>query len=641
MKRLLHISTLTFLSVTMPILNGARNLHTQEPVPAGTSKKIDYYTVGGYRHGPSYFRKVSYAEVQPLKKGELDFRHYHTYEEVNAFLRNWADKYPDILELNVAGKSFEGRDIFQLTLTNRKTGKATDKPAMAIDAARHSGEITASESALWLLNHLLTGYGKDATITRLVDTKAFYFRIQNNPDGAELFCQTAQSCRSSVRPHDSDRDGLLDEDPAEDLDSDGFIRQMRKRVDKGKGNAVLDPRDPSGRLMKMVPEDEGDWMVYSEGIDNDEDGKFNEDGIGGLDLHRNYPENWRPDAGGEMSGRGWTQSGAGEFPLSEPETRSFVLFLLSNPHVAIVNSMDTAVPMHLHGPSTSKSEDRMYPEDLAWYRFFDREGMKITGYPWAGDTYDAYHTRVPTDPVTGEPTKPNPLFGHGPDFGYWYYGAIWYGDELWNGGAVKDYNNDGLRDSFDALCWNDEALEGKAFAPWTRYRHPQLGEVEIGGFNPKFFLTNPPPRFLEEWARKEALFNLMLAAHLPQIEVTQAGVKPADEKNTFLVTVSFTNTGALPTALEQAKLVKIVRPDTVRLEFDESLVKDPADRKVEILEPKSRNKDVELGWTRKGEIKTAEFRVALKGIPDAKCKIHVLSTRGGHLEREITIGTAQ
>lgn len=641
MKHIWHAARLASMTLILAILWSANNLQAQETARADATKKIDYYSVGGYRHGPSYFRRVQYAEAQPLAKGELDFRHYHTYAEVNSFLRGWAEKYPDILELYVAGKSFEGRDIFQVTLTNKKTGKATDKPAMLVDAARHSGEITASESALWLLNHLLTGYGKDDNVTRLVDTKASYFRVQNNPDGAELFSQTAQSCRSSVRPHDSDRDGLLDEDPAEDLDGDGLIRQMRKRVEKGKGNAVLDPRDSSGRLMKTVPDDEGDWMVYTEGIDNDEDGKFNEDGIGGLDLHRNYPENWRPDAGGDASGRGWTQSGAGEFPLSEPETRSLVLFLLSNPQVAIVNSMDTAVPMHLHGPSTSKSEDRMYPEDLAWYRLFDREGMKLTGYPWAGDTYDVYHTRTPKDPVTGEPTRPNPLFGHGPDFGYWYYGAIWYGDELWNGGAVKDYDNDGLRDSFDALRWNDEALDGKGFAPWTRYPHPQLGDVEIGGFDPKFFLTNPPPRFLEEWARKEAFFNLMLAGYLPQIDITGVIVKPAGGEKTYIVTVNFTNIGELPTALEQAKLVKIVRPDTVRLEFDESLVKDSASRKVEVVEPKSRNKDIEVGWIKKGETKTAEFRIALKGISGMKCKVHVLSTRGGHAQQELTIGTVQ
>ena len=630
---------ITHLAVLLPC---AMLLHspTARSQPGGPkeTKKPEYHAVAGYRHGPSFFRKVIYDEVRPLEKGRLDFRHYHTYEEVNSFLSLWAGKYPDILELHVAGKSFEGRDIFQVTLTNRKTGQAADKPAMAIDAGRHSGEITASESALWLLNYLLSNYGKDAQVSQLIDTKALYIRVQNNPDGSELYRQTAQSCRSSVRPHDSDRDALLDEDPGEDLDGDGFIRTMRKKVEKGKGNAIIDPRDPTMRLMKMVPENEGDWMVYSEGIDNDEDGKYNEDGIGGLDLHRNYPENWRPDAGGDATKRGWTQSGSGEFPLSETETRSFVLFLLANPNIAVVNSMDTAVPMHLRGPSTSKSEDRMYAEDLEWYRYFDREGMRITGYPWAGDTYDVYHTRVPVNPTTGEPTKPGPLFGHGPDFGYWYYGSIWYGDELWNGGALKDYNNDGLRDSCDALQWNDEALAGRAFMPWKMFRHPQLGELQIGGFNPKFFIQNPPPEFLEEWTRKEAMFNLMLAGNLPQIEITGVEVKPGSETGTFEVSVVFTNTGGLPTALEQAKLVKIVRPDTVRLEFDPELTRDPANRKAEVIEPKTREKDIEVGWTKKGETRTARFVVRLNGIPGATCKVHVLSTRGGHAVREVTLG---
>src|SRR5512139_1183625 len=133
----------------------------------------------------------------------------------------------------------------------------------------------------------------------------------------------------------------------------------------------------------------------------------------------------------------------------------------------------------------------------------------------------------------------------------------------------------------------------------------------------------------------------MLAGYLPQIEITGVEVKPAEGEKTYIVTVNFTNIGELPTALEQAKLVKIVRPDTVRLEFDESLVKDSANRKVEDVEPMSRNKDIELGWTKKGEPRTAVFRIALKGIPGAKCKVHVLSTRGGHAQQEITVGTVQ
>ncbi|MBN1292079.1 MAG: peptidase [Candidatus Latescibacteria bacterium] len=601
-------------------------------------KEHKIYTVKGYRHGISFFKKAHYKETIPIKEGELDFRHYHTYDEMVCFLKKWAEQYPDLIDLYIGGQSFEGRDIYQLTLTNKNILTPTDKPAMAIDANRHSGEVTAAESALWLLNYLLEKYGKDDEITKLIDTKTFYFRVLNNPDGSEMYLQTVQSNRSSVRPHDSDRDGLLDEDPPEDLDGDGFIRQMRVKAEPDSGNYILDPRDSSGRLMKQVMDGEGEYKIYSEGIDNDGDGKYNEDGIGGLDLHRNYPENWRPDSGLDATERGWTQFGAGEYPLSEPETRSFVLFLLQHPHISIVNSMDTSVPMHLRGPSTSKSEERMYPEDLELFRYFDKEGQKITGYPWAGDTYQNYQTRTKFNPVTGDPNIPVPLFGHGPDFGYWYYGSIWYGDELWCTGAVFDYDKDGTYDEYDALRWNDEACGGKEFMEWTEFDHPQLGKVEIGGFNPKFFRQNPPVEFLEEWIIKQAKHNLFLAKHLPQIEITSTDVKPKRTKGEYEVTVKFTNTGYLPTALQQAQLVKIVRPDRVRLEFDKELTKDRKNKQVEILVPEIQNKDIELGITKSDETKTARFTVKLNGIDSAECTVHVLSSRGGHHKKEIVIG---
>ena len=64
--------------------------------------------------------------------------------------------------------------------------------------------------------------------------------------------------------------------------------------------------------MRNVGQGKGDYLLFSEGYDNDGDGRVNEDGIGGLDLHRNYPENWRPMT--EETGRGYTQGGAGEYP---------------------------------------------------------------------------------------------------------------------------------------------------------------------------------------------------------------------------------------------------------------------------------------------------------------------------------------
>ena len=616
-------------------------LTAQESGPPGRrqeSKLPPTYTVAGIRHGISYFPKVAYDFTKPKKAGEIDFEHYHTYDEVTAILRKWAADYPNLVELYSVGQSFEGREIWQITITNKATGKDTDKPAMFIEGNRHSGEVTAAESALWFAWHILSGYGTDPALTKLVDTKALYVKPKNNPDGSDLYLNTAQSNRSTVRPYDDDRDGLLDEDPAEDLDGDGFILNMRKKVEPGKGTMMIDPKDPSGRLMVRAPAGKGDYQLYPEGIDNDGDGRVNEDGIGGLDLHRNYPENWRPMPGLDLTGRGYTQGGAGEYPLSETETRAVFLFLLEHPNVSVGQTMDTSVPMLLHGPSTSRMSESMFPDDMKIYQYFDTEGKKITGYPNAGDTYwdyanvgrgdramramaAEYGFEIPREP------RGEPLFGHSPDFGYLYYGAVWYGDELWNGGRLKDYDSDGQVTDLEALRYIDEELHGRYFKPWTKFNHPTLGEVEIGGFNPKFWRQNPPVEILEEWAKKEALFNLFLAQSLPQVKVASASLKPVKkEADTYEVVAVFTNEGFLPTALEMADRVKIVRPDAASIRL-------PAG--VELVGVPSRQ---EIGHIRQNEKKEVRWKIKVRPGTSGEAEVSILSTRGGVARAMLKIG---
>jgi hypothetical protein len=441
-----------------------------------------------------------------------------------------------------------------------------------------------------------------------------------------MYRLTAQANRSSVRPQDNDNDGLLDEDPGEDLDGDGYIRQMRKFVGAGKGNAVLDSMDRSGRLMRGVPQGRGDYMLYSEGIDNDGDGRYNEDGIGGLDLHRNYPGNWRPER--EATGRGWTQFGAGEFPLSEPETKAVVMWVLTHPNIGVANSMDTSVPMHLRGPSTCEERECMFASDLRWFQHFDSVGLTMTRYPWAGDVYRAYATRGGINPTTGDSLRPNPLFGHGPDFGYFYLGTIWYGDELWNGGRERDYDNNGRVDSWEVLRYCDEAFAGKCFRNWAKLQHAALGEVEIGGFNPKFFSQNGPPEVVEKWARNQAMFNYYLARSLPQIEIMNVRVQPvsaARDSATHELQVTVRNSGRLPTALEQAKRVKIVRPDQLALRVPQGSTTHAVGRPSEF-------------WLNGGESRTVALRVKAGPRPEDKTfTLRALSTRGGVAEREVRL----
>jgi hypothetical protein len=592
-----------------------------------TARKV--LVVPGQRAGTSVFPLTNYVETKPLVAGQIDWKHYHTSAEIEEFMHKWAKERPDLIDLYVVGKSFGGRDVWQMTLTNKKTGKHTDKPAAFFDGGRHSGEISGTESAFYLMWYLLEQYGKDASVTKLLDTKTIYIRPLNNPDGSDMYRLTAQANRSTVRPQDNDGDGLLDEDAGEDLDGDGFIRDMRKFVGAGKGNAVADSMDRSGRLLRNVGAGRGDYMTYSEGIDSDGDGRFNEDGIGGLDLHRNYPGNWRPER--EATGRGNTQGGAGEFPMSEPETKSVVLFVLSHPNIAVANSMDTSVPMHLRPPSTCEETECMFPSDLKWYQHFDSVGLSFTKYPWAGNVYRTYATRGGVNPITGDSLRPQALFGHGPDFGYFYAGTIWYGDEIWNGGREKDYDKNGRIEQWEVLRYCDEAFAGKCFMPWKKFPHPQLGEVEIGGFNPKFWSQNGPPEVLEKWAKNEAMFNLYMASSLPQIEVTNVAVttvaaaKAGKDSATHELRITVRNTGRLPTALEQAKRVKIVRPDQFAVQVPRGSTTRMAGRSPEF-------------YLNGGETRTLTLRVKVGGKPeDRTFTVRALSTRGGVAEREVKV----
>ena len=335
----------------------------------------------------------------------------------------------------------------------------------------------------------------------------------------------------------------------------------------------------------------------------------------------------------EATGRGWTQGGAGAYPLSETETRAVFQWVITHPNISINQSLDTVIPMLLRGPSTSKEEESMFPEDAAYYQKFDKEGLKITGYPWAGDVYFTYATRGGPDPVTGEPAQPGPLFGHGPDFGYLYLGSIWYGNEMWNGGRFMDYDKDGRWDEWEVLKWNDENRAGKGdFLDWTPYKHPQLGDVEIGGWNPKFYGQNAPPDLMEEWARKELNFALYLAQQLPQVKLTDVTVMPAKGpagEAVFDVKATVTNQGLMPTAFKMAERVKIVKPDTftIALAKGQELVAAPAGK------PPQRA-SIEIGLLKPGETRSVSWQV--KGAGAATVTIG--STRGGVDKREVPIG---
>lgn len=522
--------------------------------------------------------RFDFEETKPLVPGEFDVAHYFTYNEMVYWLDRWNRENPGITEVISIGKSLEGRDLWLIAITNKETGHRTRKPAMYLSGGRHSGEVTAPAAAMDFAYKLLSGYGVDDEITWMIDNFVYYVQPMENPDGTNMYLETVLRNRSTNRPYDSNFNGIADEDIENDLNNDGYISNMRQYVGMGKGNQIIDPNDPSGRLMISVGAGKGDYLVHQEGIDVDGDGRINSDTIGGMDLHRQDSHAWRPMA--EDTGHGYTQSGGSQHPYSEPEKAAMFQFLMANPNISVVQSMDTAVPMVLRGPSSSGTQESVTTFDQQYHYYLDQVGIETTGYPWAGDTHEIYMSRGLTgiNPFEADMIllRQSDLLGHGLDFGLFQYGAVWHGDELW-GNMRHEYLEDWVgkgrieQNGLNALYAKDN-IPGfeRIFQEWEPFDHPDLGPVEIGGWNYKFWSQNPPPALLPQVVGRENNFNLALAKSLPKLDIV--GMKVTNNGDgTKTITATIENTGILPDALKQAHMIKIIRRTQATLKLGPGL----------------------------------------------------------------------
>jgi len=483
--------------------------------------------------------------------GEIDWNRFYTAAETNQILYELAMLHPELTELYSVGESFRGQPLMVIEITNEATGPASGKPALYVDGGIHAGELTGSAVATHLVGHLLNGYGRDARVTELLDTRAFYVRPKFNPDGADISLIDDQQLRSTTHPVDDDEDGVPDDDPPQDLDGDGWITQMR--VPDPDGDWVVDPSD--ARI--MVEDEDGGrsgqrYRLSSEGVDDDGDGRINEDGIGGIDMNRNFPRNWE---------RWHLQDGSGDYPLSEPETRAAVEFIDAHRNVTGIVHGHTSGGFVYRLPSASAPS--LFPEiDLSLILHLGEEYTRTTGRPVV--------------PSATHPTEHR--YGTLISWGYWDHGVVGWVPEYSPGPQewVRDYDGDGEIDEAEEHRFNDEELGGRYFSDWTSFDHPQLGVVEIGGWHAKFWGQNPPPEFLEAETVQQLPWILYLAEQSPLLEVSEPRVR-AQADGAYRVEVTVSNAGFLPTSLTDRGAVgreradgtltqQVVRPPAVTLE---------------------------------------------------------------------------
>ncbi len=483
---------------------------------------------------------------------QIDFAKYHRYDELVQHLQELVAAYPDLSRLYSIGKSYEGRDLWMVEITNHQTGVHSDKPGYYIDANIHAGEVTGTACALYTIWYLLDRYGSDAEVTHLVDTTSFYILPRVSPDGAEKYLTTPYFLRSSVRPYpfEEEQDGLY----PEDIDGNGLILQMR--VPDPDGEWKVSEKDVR-LLIPRLPHEYGGqyYRVFSEGLIRNFDGvEINfAPARWGLDMNRQFPVGWEPEA---------KQPGAGPYPLSEPETRAVAEFLLNQKNISGGQSYHTTTGIILR-PSSLRPDEKMNPKDRTAFQAIGRIGTELTGYPCAS-VYDGFAYQ-----------KDNPIKGVFLDWTYDNLGMLLYSTELWDlrvragNDRVpfleplkdRDPEAEGLR----MLAWNDRELAGKGFVNWSDFDHPQLGKVQLGGWRMKDVLQNAPPQFLQSEAHKNAMFTFKHAGAAPRVEVTRSAVESLGG-GVFRVEVVVRNRGYLPTNVtEMAKQNKTAKPVTAEL----------------------------------------------------------------------------
>jgi murein tripeptide amidase MpaA len=555
----------------------------------------------------------------------MDFNRYFTNQELEETLNEWISAHPDLISVEVIGKSHEGRSIWLLKVTNQITGADTEKPALWIDANIHATEIAGTTTSMRLIYTLLDQYGKDEQITKLLDTSVYYVLPRVNPDGAALaMAEIPEYVRSGVRPYpwEDKMEGIHNQD----IDQDGRILTMR--IPDPNGDWKVSSLD--ARLMERRGPDEQGGQYYRllpEGFLEDYDGYQIKVArpYRGLDFNRNFPVEWRPEA---------DQRGAGPYPGSEPEIKAMLDFITSHPNINAAIAYHTYSGVILRPPSIHP-DDQLDATDLWTYKAIGKRGTELVGYPNVSVYHDfRYH---PKEVISG-------VFD---DWMFNHLGVFAFTVEQWDivgRAGIKDrkfiewMRDHPHEDDLKILQWADENAAKGAYVEWYEFEHPQLGKVELGGWNNMYTWRNPPHHFMGEESERNVPFALALGKMLPHLEIHTLDVNKVSE-DTFTINLVVDNNGFFPTyTSNQGKKRGVMRE--VRVELN-------APKGVEIVNGKPKEKlghlegrSNKLGQTFMLATPTdnrARLEWTLKAPVNTEIQLQIKSDRAGTIHRKIVL----
>lgn len=495
---------------------------------------------------------------------------YLDYDALSAQLRAWADAFPDHCRLESLGSTPEGREIWMLTV-----GRELERPRPAawVDGNMHASEVCGSSVALAIAEDVLALHagerveGVSPAVGEALLAIHLHVVPRISPDGAEAILKTGRYVRSV--PRDRRPDKQRPRWIAEDVDGDGLALVMRKRDLAGE---YVESKEFPGLLVPRELDDEGPfYALFPEGRIEHWDGFTIPDphflSDNDTDLNRNFPFHWAPEP---------QQVGAGRYAGSEPETRAVVEAAVARPTLFAWLNLHTFGGVLIR-PLGAAPDSKMHPGDLALYRQLEAWADELTGYP----TVSGFHQFL------YEPERP--LHGDLSDFAYHQRGALAWVCELWDlfeqAGLprrerfVDRYTQLDREHLVQLARWDRDHNGGAVLRPWRKFQHPQLGEVEVGGLDPRFGFWNPPRDRLDEVCRAQSALFARVAAMAPRVVVHPPRVTPL-APGVARVEVEVTNLGYLATyGIESAR--SLPWNEGLVVEF-EGLEVDTSDRRTNI-----------------------------------------------------------
>lgn len=250
-------------------------------------------------------------------QSQIKFDKYHNYAEVQQVLKLINSEHPKSTKIHSIATSPGGREITVIELGNQ----LDDTPAIFVASNFEGKYPLATEGAMYMIKMLLDSGNYTQNIK-------WYIMPLPNPDASSAyFARPLEERNVNDMEINNDVDEQTNEDGCEDLNKDGFITKMR--IVDPEGTYIVSPKDK--RILVKADTKKGErgmYKVFTEGIDNDNDGQYNEDGAGGVNPGITFPHLFK-----------YYDKESGLWSGFTPEVYGVMKFIYDHPEIAMTYTL--------------------------------------------------------------------------------------------------------------------------------------------------------------------------------------------------------------------------------------------------------------------------------------------------------------